>query len=49
MLKAKMIHKAVLCIKGQRIAGSFGLCLINLIVSVLFVCIYDKLLIICQV
>lgn len=42
MLKAKMIDKAVLCIKGQRIAGCFGLCLINLIVSALHVRIYQQ-------
>lgn len=42
MLKARMIDKAMLCMKGQRIADCFGLCLINLIVSALHVCIYQQ-------
>ena len=42
MLKAKIIDKAVLCIKGQRIADCFGLSLISLIVSALHVCIYQQ-------
>lgn len=37
-----MIDKAVLCIKGRRIADCFGLCLISLIVSALHVCIYRQ-------